>query len=303
LKKSVLFLLLSIFTSLHAELYESRWLDGEQLPITTQNIKVLDLKEVIFPRSDLFYGLSDLAYREGKLYALSDKGVLFLLDIKIEDTKISSLELKHTYLLKNKKYKELKKSKSDAEGLCFYGDNLLISFERKHRIDLYTPKGVKLQKMKLHPYLRDKNHFIGKNKGLESVVYCTKYGILTTPELDVEDSNLHTLYSKNTLYKFYAKGSVTAMEFMDKDKLLVLTREFHYFSRERVTRMYRLDLSKCKQGRCQSEELASFQSQKGFHIDNFEGLTKVSKNRYLMISDDNESFLQKTLLVLFEVLD
>jgi len=188
LKKSILFLLISVFTSLHAELYESRWLDKNQLPITTQKIKVLDVKEVRFPRNDLFYGLSDLAYREDKLYALSDKGVLFLLDIKIEDTKIRSLELEHTYLLKNKKNKELKKSKSDAEGLCFYKDNLLISFERKHRIDLYTTKGVKLQKMKLHSYLRDKNHFIRKNKGLESVVYSTKYGILTTPELDEEDS-------------------------------------------------------------------------------------------------------------------
>ena len=303
MKKLVLVFFVSIFISLHAELYESQWLDKMQLPITTQKIKVLDLKEIQFPQNDLFYGLSDLAYREGALYAVSDKGVLFLLDINIEDTKISSLKLKHTYLLKSKKNKELKKNRSDAEGLCFYGDDLLISFERKHRIDLYTTKGVKLQKMKLHPYLKDKKHFIHKNKGLESVVYSKKYGVLTTPELDKEDSGIHTLYGKNTLYKFFAKGSITAMDFMDEDRLLVLTREFHHFTRERVTRLYRLDLNRCDQGKCQTKELAGFQSQNGFHIDNFEGLTKVSKNRYLMISDDNGSFLQKTLLVLFEVLD
>jgi hypothetical protein len=43
-------------------------------------------------------------------------------------------------------------------------------------------------------------------------------------------------------------------------------------------------------------------SQKGWHIDNFEGLTKVGKNLYLMVSDDNESIFQKTLFVLFELI-
>jgi hypothetical protein len=63
-----------------------------------------------------------------------------------------------------------------------------------------------------------------------------------------------------------------------------------------------VDLNNCnKHHVCKSKYLAAFDSYKGWHIDNFEGLTKVGKNRFLMISDDNDSFFQKTLLVLFEI--
>ena len=42
---------------------------------------------------------------------------------------------------------------------------------------------------------------------------------------------------------------------------------------------------------------------KGWMIDNFEGLTRVAPHRYLMVSDDNDNFFQKTLLIYFEVKD
>ena len=66
----------------------------------------------------------------------------------------------------------------------------------------------------------------------------------------------------------------------------------------------RVHLDRCNKKRvCQSELLAKLDSIKGWHIDNFEGLCKVGKNRYLMISDDNGSLFQKTLLVLFEIMN
>ncbi len=54
---------------------------------------------------------------------------------------------------------------------------------------------------------------------------------------------------------------------------------------------------------CKSEVLAQFNSGNGWRIDNFEGLTKVGKNRYAIISDDNDNFYQRTILLYFEVLD
>jgi hypothetical protein len=70
-----------------------------------------------------------------------------------------------------------------------------------------------------------------------------------------------------------------------------------------VTSLVSVNLKKCKKGICKSKLLAKLDSFKGWHIDNFEGLTKVDKNRYLMVSDDNGNFFQKTLLVFFEVID
>ncbi len=66
--------------------------------------------------------------------------------------------------------------------------------------------------------------------------------------------------------------------------------------------MTQVNLKKCTLNICSSKILAKLETEKGWNIDNFEGLAKVDKNRYLMISDDNGSPLQKTLLVLFEVL-
>jgi hypothetical protein len=57
-----------------------------------------------------------------------------------------------------------------------------------------------------------------------------------------------------------------------------------------------------KGGNCKSEILAQFSSGDGWQVDNFEGLAKVGKNRYVIVSDDNDRFFQRTLLVYFEVL-
>ena len=50
------------------------------------------------------------------------------------------------------------------------------------------------------------------------------------------------------------------------------------------------------------ESLAEMQVGGLVPMDNYEGLTRHTGNRYFMISDDNESFMQQTLLVYFEVL-
>jgi len=52
---------------------------------------------------------------------------------------------------------------------------------------------------------------------------------------------------------------------------------------------------------CRSELLVKMNSHQGWSIDNFEGLAKVGKHRYVMVSDDNGNFFQQTLLIYFEV--
>jgi hypothetical protein len=38
-------------------------------------------------------------------------------------------------------------------------------------------------------------------------------------------------------------------------------------------------------------------------VDNFEGIAHHRDNRYFLVSDDNNSALQSTVLVYFEILD
>jgi len=62
-----------------------------------------------------------------------------------------------------------------------------------------------------------------------------------------------------------------------------------------------LNQCKNKEKMCKSELLIKMNSHQGWSIDNFEGLAKVGKHRYVMVSDDNGNFFQQTLLIYFEV--
>jgi len=260
-------------------------------------ISILDVKELKFENSDV-KELSALAYDNKILYALGDKGFLYHFDMKIKNQEIKKLKLQKVFKLKNKNKKRLKKSQRDSEGIALVGDDILISFEKKPRVTRFSTKGVKIKDMKINKALRDIKNYKGANKALEALAYSEKYGIITAAELPLKgrDENLHTLYAQKKEWQFQKQGSVTSLEFMSKNSLMILQRKFNNFTRQRVITISQLNLKTNKY-----KILAKFDTRDGWNIDNFEGLTKVSKNKYLMISDDNGSFLQKTLLVLFEV--
>ncbi|MGB1311695.1 MAG: esterase-like activity of phytase family protein, partial [Leucothrix sp.] len=70
-----------------------------------------------------------------------------------------------------------------------------------------------------------------------------------------------------------------------------------------VISLRQVKLDQCnQQNHCAVRDLAIFDSTKGWNIDNFEGLTHLQGNQYLMVSDDNKNPLQRTLMVKFEIL-
>lgn len=264
-------------------------------------ITVLDSKRLFFNKTSHAQELSALAYKNGCLYALSDKGYLIVFNLVVSERKIKKLTIVHTYKLRKK---DAPLKSHDSEGLAYKGKNLLISFERKEKVALFNTKGVKISNMKISTLLQNKALYQSKNKGLESVAYNKKYGIITAPELPLKGTNLkyHRVYSLEKIFQFTAEGSITGLEFINKDTLLVLLRDFQYFPFLRKSSLVALHLNQCTHERvCKSELLATFSSDDGYDIDNFEGVTRVGKNRFLMVSDDNNNFFQKTLLVLFEI--
>ena len=295
----ILLLWISLLSVAFANISEYR-IKEKALPIEENKIRILDVKELKFKSFNTFEvsELSALAYRDNTLFALNDKGTLFHFKIKIHNKKIKELTLSQAYPLKNKEDKVLKKSKRDSEGLSFIGKDLLISFERKPRVEVFSSVGIKLKKKKINKDIRDIKNYRSKNKALESVAYNEKYGVITAPEKSLEglDIKQHTLYSKTKKWEFPASGSITALEFMSQNKIMILQRKFNSFSRRRVTTISMLHLKSLEY-----EVLARLDTKDGWSLDNFEGLTKIDKNHYLMVSDDNDSFFQKTLLVLFEV--
>jgi hypothetical protein len=265
-------------------------------------IKFLDSKELKFSDSKV-KEISAIAYKNNILYALSDKGFLYHFGIEIRKNKIKNFKLLKRFKLKNSKNKRLKKDLRDAEGIAFFEDNLLLSFEREPRVELFSKKGKRLKNCSISTKLQNIKNYKSKNKALEALAYSKKYGIITAPELPLkkEDKKYHKIYAKDRFWKILACGSLTSFEFIDEDRLMILQREFNYITRKRVITISELNL-KTEQYKILAK-LNNKDKKQNFDVENFEGLAHVTKNRFLMISDDNNSFFQKTILVLFELQD
>jgi hypothetical protein len=268
-------------------------------------IRILDTKILSFkPMNDIaFTDISALAYHEQRgLFALSNKGYLFNLDLQIEQKKITRLELKEARALKTKKGKRLKKKKRDAEGMEFTKEGLIISFERAPKVSLYDFKGRKVRNYLLPSVLDDIENYQKKNKALEAVTMHPDFGIITAPEAPLrgEDEKFHTLYSLDKTWRFKAGGEITSIAMMPDKNFLVLEREFHIFTGH-VIRLSKVNVMECETEVCPARLLAFMKSSEGWTLDNFEGLTHIKDNIYMMVSDDNGSFLQKCIVVLFEI--
>ena len=298
----IIFLFL-LATALNAELIPHQLHKNQTTLNQFEKIKFLDSKEIRFKskKGIEFHELSGIEYKNGRLYGLSDRGYLYHMSINIENDKIKSLSLDKAIKLKTKK---TDKVKVDTEGIILVDDSVYISFERNPKVEKFSLNGKKIKSKKIPKDLKKIKNYHSLNKGLEAIAYSEKYGVLTAPELPLKNKTeyMHAIYSKDQNWYFKLKAPISSMAFMSKHKLLVIQRDYDKKSNEGTVYLTQVNLNKCTFNICSSKVLAKLETEKGWNIDNFEGLAKIDKNRYLMISDNNDSPLQKTLLVLFEVL-
>lgn len=288
-------------------------------------IRIIDAYHVAF-NPDIgkgFWGISGLAWDEQaqRLYAVSDTGELHHLKLTMVDGRLKSVELLETHLLKNAKANVLKWR--DSEGLSIRKNakgqtELLISFERHPRILRYSMKGDYLGKLALPELLQDKKNFRSSNAMFEAVLQHPTWGVLTATELPLKafKEKEQRLYDmKGNVCEFKAsnakRSSVTAMELMaDGRSILILERAWAGLSTPLVITLKKVSFSGDEKmpeklhelSACQATTLASLSTDQGWEVDNFEGLTHLGKDRYLMVTDDNNNPFQRTLFVYFEVL-
>lgn len=281
-------------------------------------IRILDQKQLSYARIEgvKFAELSDIAYDQNTqlLYLLSDKGALFSFEAHFSKH-IDRLRPKRATKLKTKKGKRLKKWKRDSEGLALDGKGrLLISFEGKAKVSWFHKNsdkfGRRIKNYRLPKLLKSPHAYRSKNKSLESLAWHPHYGILTATEWPLKKNHKkkQTIYAlSGKQWHFQAepeeKSGVSAIEVMDDGNLLVLERSYRGLFAPFVVTLKKVYLNQCTHGWCKTKVLAKMNNHKGWNLDNFEGLAKVGKHRYLMISDDNENFFQRTLLIYFEVID
>jgi len=278
------------------------------------HINILDQQLLSYDMIDeyKFSEISDAAFDASakKLYLLGDQGVLFAFDAKFEE-KISSLRPIHAKKLVQRRNKSFKKWEQDSEGMTISSSGeLLISFEGSAKIGRFDTKGVLQKQLSLPLKLKNPKNFRSRNKSLESVASHPKYGILTAAEWPlkknhIKEQAIYALDGKEWHFRAEeaTNSAVVGIEVMDDGNLLVLERAYSGMMHPVVITLKKVWLEGCqKESNCRSEVIASFNTADGWHIDNFEGLARVGKNRYIMVSDDNDNFYQRTLLVYFEII-
>ena len=281
-------------------------------------IKFLDQKQLMYNHIDgvKFSELSDLAYDAPtqELFMISDEGKLFSFHAVFRD-KIEKLEPLYAVKLRKKHGKKFKKWRKDSEGMTFDGKgHLLISFEGKAKIAWFhknsEKKGQLIRTYKLPKKLKKSDNYRSRNKSLEALAWHPKYGIVTAVEwplkkYDKKKQTIYALSGKKWHFRAEpeARSAISAIEVMDDGNFLVLERSFVSYLDPFVVTLKKVYADQCKKGLCRTEVLLKMNSHQSWGVDNFEGLARVGKNRYVMISDDNDNFFQKTLLIYFEVLD
>lgn len=259
-------------------------------------------------------GLSDIAWDEDeqRLYAISDHGTLFHFRPIFDNERLVDLQLITALPLYTLLWNTPVDGKHrDAEGLevinahnGIKGDTeLLISFERNHRVMRYRPDGKPLQILRLPPPLHNRKNYHGKNKSLESVTLSPTLGILTAAEFPLDDApdyfSLFSLSGSRWLIPAPEDTGLVAMQALGKRNLLLLEREWKGMFAGITTRLSRVHMGTGKM--FEPETLLQFGPLDGIPTANFEGLTKVKGNRFLLISDDNYSPFLRTLLLYVEL--
>lgn len=267
-----------------------------------------------------FSQISDLAWDddEGVLYAISDKGVLFHLRPVFDGNQLTDVKLLRALPLRELNAEQaLRGRRADTEGLdIVHGRNgrkhdaeLLVSFERFPRIWRYRPDGQALAELPLPAPLDDVRAYDDDNRMLEALCLDNTLGALTMPEapLRKEQRDHNRIFSTNGktwLYPVENSNRAVGMACLGNGDVIVLERDYGRLLWRASTALKRARLSPANTGATlKLERLVTLDTAEGFQIDNFEGITRHRGNRFFLVSDNNDLFVQRTLLLYIELLN
>lgn len=257
--------------------------------------------------------LSALAWDEDEhiLFAVSDNGYLLHLQPVFNAGELVDVLFVDGYRLLDEQGKPLQGKLADSEGIAIknernkiHGDTeLFISFERVPRIIQYSPRGEYIKPLSLPPELTSIENYRGENYSLESLLYHESLGFLTGPEFPLQQDSpgqLVVYALDGRLWRILAQdpveGALVGLAAMREGRVMLLERAYRGAFPGFVVTLHSLDPDDHRM----TTKIHTLRAGSGFN-ENFEGLTLIRDDHYMMISDDNNHPLKQTKLVYFRL--
>ncbi len=320
LDKNILFFLClacSTFVTAEESIANALTLTPDQLKHYEQNnfkiLGVLQLESNLNPEQRLIE-FSGIAWDQDQndLILLSDRGFIIHSKPVFNKEELVDLEMLSYYPLMTAKGKKVKYKASDSEGIALINSNnnqdndteLLICFERIPRVIRYNSDGRFISEETINNDLNNIKNYQSENKSLEAITLHNKFNIITGPERPLDNNNnllsLHNLQDKQWLFNAENEnyGSLVGLTTLPNNQIIALERSYPgVFAGMSITiHLLTLDNDKIKQ-----KTLVRMKPEDGYFNDNFEGISWHKENRFFMVSDNNDNFFQKTLLIYFEI--
>lgn len=206
------------------------------------------------------------------------------------------------------------KWQADAEGITINGQDILVSFERAHRITHYNRQASAFPKFEIEYAPPVPLYELRDNRGFEGIAFAPNAeplngGLIGISEksLDKNKNIMGFVKTGDSSFEFSLKRKdefdVTDLGFLPDGNLIVLERRFNVADGIGM-RLRHINVSDIKKGATVDGETlleADFQ----YQIDNMEGMSITVDDdgipRLTLVSDDNHSILQRNLLLEFRL--
>jgi Uncharacterized protein conserved in bacteria len=202
----------------------------------------------------------------------------------------------------------------DSEGLALQPGRLIVSYERRHRIDAYPDPGYAGAKPQPVDMVIPRRE-LRANGGIETIAASPADGplagaLVAVSEQSIDgDGNLFAAIldgPNKGIFKVARQEpwAVTDGAFLPDGDLVLLERRFSFVAGLGM-RMRRIAGSSIRPGALVDGDVL-IEADMGAEIDNMEGLDVLSENgqiRVIVVSDDNRSFLQRNLMLEFRLAD
>lgn len=208
------------------------------------------------------------------------------------------------------------KGDMDAEGLALRGNHVLVSYEQYHRVDAYPDPGFEISPPDGTMPIPIPRSELRSNRSLEALMIAPQSSplagsavIVAEDSLDDQGNLLAAILDGPLNGRFTVRRhgdfNVSDGVFLPDGDLLLLERRFELIHGLGV-RIRRIAGANIKPGAVVDGE-AIFEAGPGEQIDNMEGLDVFraadGSLHLVMVSDDNHSILQRSLMLEFKLHD